>query len=745
MTGINKVQGEEYRFDNCVIRSDTRELLRDGIPQKIERRSFDLILYLIKLEGRVASKDELLEHVWGNHYVSDSVIAQSIMKVRKALGISGKENGPIKTIHRVGYRFVGAIQRVAGAPAPLPPGGRPLGAASVIWLPTECASPKAGVSWVRYGLISVASLALEAQGVSVAAAGEAIRLCEGADVDDPAQTIADELRAQGLETGVVGSRLSGVAEHYLLEWQLHLGGVCYANRVRGESPAEMALIAAQEIALLARLHALQSGPLTPHAPLWEHIDEVLSLAESLNQVDRMAALLERCVELPQCPLRVLAACVEVLARRTDRSTPGMAERLSQRARQSGDSGYEGWARLCLAKFHLYVGEVAMARQQALGGLDVLRRHATGALLSRALLLATHTLAMLGQHSEAQALLQDAQGAVDTTLQPSLSCEVQLRRCELAYLRMDIAAAGQPFHEALGLAQRLGSQSTESWLRVFSAMQCLAAGRFTEGHQHLEAARAASEQRGLPRALIYATLQTGCFHARNGDQANLEHCLARLGDPQLRDTALGTAAWRWLRARHMLLSGQAQDALPLAEQAMGELAHMGLWWSEDNWLFMAQVALLGGNRAMAEHVFAELEARQLLHPAAPRRAALLAVQGMLAHHDGAQAQAMRLFEQAHELARHTLMAQVLLPGLVWLWLVNGRQPPSGQLASAGDWVELTPEGRHVQAVLHGQSQWGDALRQTALMLGTGTDHPVPMVADAGDAALIRYTQYLPLPV
>ena len=169
MTGINKVQGEEYRFDNCVIRSDTRELLRDGIPQKIERRSFDLILYLIKLEGRVASKDELLEHVWGNHYVSDSVIAQSIMKVRKALGISGKEDGPIKTIHRVGYRFVGAIQRVAGAPAPLPPGGRPLGAASVVWLPTECASPKAGVSWVRYGLISVASLALEAQGVSVAA------------------------------------------------------------------------------------------------------------------------------------------------------------------------------------------------------------------------------------------------------------------------------------------------------------------------------------------------------------------------------------------------------------------------------------------------------------------------------------------------------------------------------------------------------------------------------------------------
>lgn len=744
MTGFNRVQGEEYRFDNCVVRSDTRELLRDGMPQKIERRTFDLILYLIKLEGRVASKDELLEHVWGNHYVSDSVIAQSIMKARKALGISGKEDGPIKTIHRVGYRFVRPVQRLPGA-AFAPQEDRPAGAASVIWLPTECASPKAGVSWVRYGLISVASAAMEGHGVSVAPAGEAIRLCESAKDDNPAQAIAHALRDQGQDTGVIGSQLSGVAGHYQLDWQLYLDDQCHANRVKGESPAEMALVAAQEIAFLARLHALQASPLSPSASFWAHIDALLTLAESLNQVDRMAPLLAQCAELPQCPVRVLAALVEVLAQRTDRSTPGMAERLSQRARQSCDSAYEGWARLCLAKFHLYVGEAAVARQQAMGALDVLRRHASGALLSRGLMLATHVLGMLGQHGDAQALLREAQGTVDTTLHASLSCEVQLRRCELAYLRADIAATGQPFQEALELAQRLGFQSTESWLRVFCAMQCLAAGRFTDGHQHLEAAREASEQRGVARALIYATLQTGCFHARNGDRAGLEQCLSRLGDPQLRDTALGTAAWRWLRARHLVLSGQARDAFALAEQAMRELAHLGLWWGEDNWLFMAQVALLGGHRAMADNVLGELEARQLLHPAAPRRAVLLAVQGMLAHHDGAQAQAHRLFEQAHELARHTLMAQVLLPGLVWLSLVNGRQPGANPLAAAGDWAELTPEGRHVQAVVLRQSQWGDALQQTALMLGTGTDNPVPVVAEAGDAALIRYMQCLPLPV
>ena len=60
MTEKLRTWREDYHFANCVIRCDTRELLRDGIAQKIERRSFDLILYLLQLEGRVASKDELL-------------------------------------------------------------------------------------------------------------------------------------------------------------------------------------------------------------------------------------------------------------------------------------------------------------------------------------------------------------------------------------------------------------------------------------------------------------------------------------------------------------------------------------------------------------------------------------------------------------------------------------------------------------------------------------------------------------
>lgn len=735
---------EEYHFDNCVIRNDTRELLRDGIAQKIERRTFDLILYLLKLDGRVASKDELLEHVWGNRYVSDSVIAQSIMKVRKALGITGKEPGPIKTIHRVGYRFVSEVRKVIHTSNPMGPTGRDKVPPRILWLPTECPSSPAGLSWARYGLISVATHILQSQGVSTVPASEAIGLYESIEADDPVHVLSSRLLAQGADLGVVGSRLSGLREQYRLDWQLYLDGVRSANSVRGDSPAEMALMAAQEIALLARVRSALLVPPEQDPRFWVDLDQLMSLAESLNLMEKTAPLLARCVHLAQCPLRVLAEYLWLLAQRMDPTTPALAERLVLRAHQTGEAAYEGWARLCLSFLHLYARQPGRAREQAVGGLTIVRHHAPHELLPKALLMMSHVHATTGQHGEAQMLLYEADQLIGKHPVGNLSCGMQLQRCELAYLGMEIAAPGQPFLEALTSAQRLGFQVSVAWLEVYCGQQCCASGDFDKCRLHMDAALVASEQSGATSANIYANLQLGCFFARTGDQGGLEQCLARLADPSLRDAPLGTAAWRWLRARHLLLTGHAPDALPLAEQAMGELVDLGVWWSEDSWIFMTQLALMSGNRSVAQHMLGHLEERRQQQPVTPRRATILAVQGMLAYFDGEQALALALFEQAHELSRHTLMAQVLLWGLVWLALMNGRQPAQAQQSAAGHWGDRTLEGRYVQSMVKNR-HWATALRHPVLVLGTGTDHAVPLASDHGGAVPMRYAEWLPMPV
>jgi hypothetical protein len=79
------------------------------------------------------------------------------------------------------------------------------------------------------------------------------------------------------------------------------------------------------------------------------------------------------------------------------------------------------------------------------------------------------------------------------------------------------------------------------------------------------------------------------------------------------------------------------------------------------------------------------------------------------------------------------------------LVNGQQPTTAQLAASGHWSDRTREGQHVQALLKRGMHWGAAMRQQTLMLGTGTDDAVSLVADTGDADLARYAECLPMPV
>ena len=84
-----------------------RELRRDGEIVPIEARVFDLLVTLLTHHDRVISKDELIELVWSGRTVSDAAIASCIKAARAAIGDDGKRQAAIKTVHGVGYRFIG--------------------------------------------------------------------------------------------------------------------------------------------------------------------------------------------------------------------------------------------------------------------------------------------------------------------------------------------------------------------------------------------------------------------------------------------------------------------------------------------------------------------------------------------------------------------------------------------------------------------------------------------------------------
>ena len=98
-----------FRFDECELNPETRELIRDGDQIGIEPQVFDVLLVLIENRDRVVSKEELLDAVWGDRFVSESALSSRIKFARRAVGDDGRAQRLIKNVHGRGYRFVGSV------------------------------------------------------------------------------------------------------------------------------------------------------------------------------------------------------------------------------------------------------------------------------------------------------------------------------------------------------------------------------------------------------------------------------------------------------------------------------------------------------------------------------------------------------------------------------------------------------------------------------------------------------------
>jgi two-component system alkaline phosphatase synthesis response regulator PhoP len=73
----------------------------DGRTLQLPRKEFELLSFLASRPGRVFSRDEILENVWGNEVlVVDRTIDVHVRKIREKL-----DDKFIYTVKGVGYKF----------------------------------------------------------------------------------------------------------------------------------------------------------------------------------------------------------------------------------------------------------------------------------------------------------------------------------------------------------------------------------------------------------------------------------------------------------------------------------------------------------------------------------------------------------------------------------------------------------------------------------------------------------------
>ncbi len=88
---------------NLVIDKLTREVFYHDEAITLTRTEFDLLLFLASNLGRVFTRDELLDHVWGyNHFPTTRTVDTHVLQLRQKL--PGLE---IETLRGVGYKMKG--------------------------------------------------------------------------------------------------------------------------------------------------------------------------------------------------------------------------------------------------------------------------------------------------------------------------------------------------------------------------------------------------------------------------------------------------------------------------------------------------------------------------------------------------------------------------------------------------------------------------------------------------------------
>ncbi|MGA9278647.1 AAA family ATPase [Ilumatobacter sp.] len=110
-----------YRFGEFGVDSDSIEITGPDGVREVEPQVFDVLLYLVEQQGRLVTKEELLDNVWGDRFVSESALTTRIKQARRAVDDDGRAQWAIKTIHGRGYRFMPSVEVGGVHPATPPP------------------------------------------------------------------------------------------------------------------------------------------------------------------------------------------------------------------------------------------------------------------------------------------------------------------------------------------------------------------------------------------------------------------------------------------------------------------------------------------------------------------------------------------------------------------------------------------------------------------------------------------------
>jgi len=111
---LDTAESTVYEFDDFRFIAKSRRLFRrsDGEVVPLQPKAAELLLFLVKNEGRLLTKNEILEAVWEDNFIEEANLSQTIFVLRKGLSENTKEPQFILTVPHHGYQFIASVREI---------------------------------------------------------------------------------------------------------------------------------------------------------------------------------------------------------------------------------------------------------------------------------------------------------------------------------------------------------------------------------------------------------------------------------------------------------------------------------------------------------------------------------------------------------------------------------------------------------------------------------------------------------
>ncbi len=99
-----------YQFDDVLVDPQAFKVWRGGAQLPLEPKAFETLVFLLNNSGRLVDKNELLNAVWKDTFVTPNALTRVIASLRRALGDDAKDAKYIETVKTRGYRFIAEVE-----------------------------------------------------------------------------------------------------------------------------------------------------------------------------------------------------------------------------------------------------------------------------------------------------------------------------------------------------------------------------------------------------------------------------------------------------------------------------------------------------------------------------------------------------------------------------------------------------------------------------------------------------------